>query len=115
MAYNLIGILNTSEKARITCEKLKSEGFIKEFLGFYENVHFQPESLVEDHYRDDSEIHLFTPNLNRAYKAQNILLRMDANMKKGVGKTKVPKQLRYVQLKYLPYLKDKEKVHTRCL
>ncbi len=110
MAYNLIGIFNTTEKARNTCEKLKSAGFIKEFQGYFENANFQPESLVEDHYRDDAVIHIFTPNLNRAYKAQNILLRMGADMKKGVGKIDIPKQLRYVQLKYLPHLKDKEQV-----
>ena len=85
MNYTIIGICSTEKSAFTISKKLIKAGFIKEFPGFFRNTLFQPESLVEDHYLEGNEIYIYTPNLNRAYKAQNILVQMDAQLKKWIG------------------------------
>ena len=81
MTYNIIGIFPTNENAISAATKLKKSGFVKQFEGFVRNTKFQPESLVEDHFIDDNQIAVYTSNLNRAYKARNILLEFGAEIK----------------------------------
>lgn len=85
MNYNIIGIFSTEQYAQSASEKLENAGFIKEFRGYIRNTKFQPESLVEDHYLEKNEIHVYTPNLNRAYKALHILVKLEAEIKDAAG------------------------------
>ena len=85
MTYNIIGIFPTIDEAISAANHLKKAGFIKQFPGFTRNTKFQPESLVEDHFLDENEITVYTPNLNRAHKAKNILLKFGADIKKATG------------------------------
>lgn len=78
-------MFTTDKLAKFASEKLESAGYIKEFRGYIRNTKFQPESLVEDHYLDKNEIHVYTPNLNRAYKALHILLKLEAEIKESAG------------------------------
>lgn len=81
MTYNIIGIFPTIDDAISAANRLKKAGFIKQFRGYTKNSKFQPESLVEDHFVDQNEIAVYTPNLNRAYKAKNILVKFGADIK----------------------------------
>lgn len=83
MTYNIIGIFPTIDDAISAANRLRKAGFIKQFPGFTNNTKFQPESLVEDHFVDQNEIAVYTPNLNRAYKAKNILMKFGADLKNG--------------------------------
>lgn len=85
MNYTITGICSTERIASIISEELIAAGFIKEFPGFFKNTRFQPESLVEDHYLEGNEISIYTPNLNRAHKAQNILIKLNAQLKHWIG------------------------------
>ena len=95
MTYNIIGIFPTIEEAISAARKLTKAGFTKEFRGFTINTKFHPESLVEDHFIDQNEITVYTPNVNRAHKAKNILLNLGAEINKVTGisfeKVKQPK------------------------
>ncbi|KIA90726.1 hypothetical protein [Kaistella jeonii] len=85
MTYNIIGIFPTIDEAISAANRLKKAGFIKQFPGFTRNTKFHPESLVEDHFLDENEITVYTPNLNRAHKAKNILMKFGADIKKATG------------------------------
>lgn len=78
MNYNIIGVFPTVDAAISASSKLLKAGYIKEFVGYTANTNVQPESLVEDHFVDHNEIAVYTPNLNRAYKAKNILEKFGA-------------------------------------
>lgn len=81
MTYNIIGIFPTIDDALSAANHLIKAGYFKQFRGFTNNTKFQPESLVEDHFLDQNEIAVYTPNLNRAYKAKNILVKFGADIK----------------------------------
>lgn len=85
MTYNITGTFPTTQEAISAAINLEKEGFIKQFPGFARNTKFQPESLVEDHFIDENEISVYTPNLNRAHKAKNILTKFGAEIKKVQG------------------------------
>lgn len=85
MSYNITGTFPTIDNALSAAEQLKLAGFIKQFGGFTKNANFQPESLVEDHYLDENKISVYTPNLNRAHKAKNILIKFGAELNKIKG------------------------------
>lgn len=85
MSYNIIGIFPTIDDAILAADRLVKAGFVKEFRGFTKNTKMQPESLIEDHFIDQNEITVYTPNLNRAHKAKNILLKFGADIKKAKG------------------------------
>ena len=85
MTYNIKAIFPTIDKAISAAKQLKAAGFIKQFTGFTKNSKFQPESLVEDHFIDKNEISVYTPNLNRAHKAKNILIKFGADLNKIKG------------------------------
>lgn len=94
MTYTIKGIFLTIEDAISAAKQLTSAGFIKQFSGFTKNSKFQPESLIEDHFIDKNEISVYTPNLNRAHKAKNILIKFggDLNKIKGIYYEKVKKE-----------------------
>lgn len=80
MNYNIKAIF-LAEKTALTCSKiLKSAGFTKIFTGFTSNSNIHPQSLVEDHFVEENNVVVYTPNLNRAYKARNILLALGAEI-----------------------------------
>lgn len=83
MTYNIIGIFPTIDDAISAANRLAKAGYIKQFSGFTANTKFQPESLVEDHFVDQNEIIVYTPNLNRAFKAKNILKKFGADIKRA--------------------------------
>lgn len=85
MTYNIKGIFPTIDDAISAANRLKKAGFTKQFTGFTKNSKFQPESLVEDHFIDQNEIAVYTPNLNRAHKAKNILIKFGAEINKATG------------------------------
>ena len=85
MTYNIIGIFPTIDDAISAANQLTKAGYIKEFAGFATNTKIQPESLIEDHFIDQNEIAVYTPNLNRAHKAKNILLKFGAQINKATG------------------------------
>ena len=85
MTYNIRGIFPTIEDAISAAKELTTAGFIKQFPGFTKNSKFQPESLVEDHFIDENEISVYTPNLNRAHKAKNILIKFGGDLNKIQG------------------------------
>ena len=85
MTYNIRGIFPTTEDANSAAHQLTEAGFIKQFDGFTKNSKFQPESLVEDHFIDENEISVYTPNLNRAHKAKNILIKFGGDLNKITG------------------------------
>ena len=85
MTYNIRGIFPTIEDANSAAHQLTEAGFIKQFDGFTKNSKFQPESLVEDHFIDENEISVYTPNLNRAHKAKNILIKFGGDLNKITG------------------------------
>lgn len=87
MTYNIIGVFPTIEAAIKADRKLNKAGFSREFRGFIINTNFQPESLVEDHFIDQNEITVYTPNVNRAHKAKNILLNFGEEIKNATGIT----------------------------
>lgn len=80
MTYNIVAIFNSVELAQLASKKLLLSGYFKAFRGYYLNTKIQPESLIEDHYLDTQTIHLYTPNINRAYKALRILYRFSAKI-----------------------------------
>ena len=85
MTYNIRGIFPTTDDANSAAQQLTVAGFIKQFDGFTKNSKFQPESLVEDHFIDENEISVYTPNLNRAHKAKNILIKFGGDLNKITG------------------------------
>ena len=85
MTYNIRGIFPTIDDAISAAKQLTTAGFIKQFPGFTKNSKFQPESLVEDHFIDENEISVYTPNLNRAHKAKNILIKFGGELNKIQG------------------------------
>ena len=85
MTYNIRGIFPTIDDAISAAKQLTTAGFIKQFPGFTKNSKFQPESLVEDHFIDENEISVYTPNLNRAHKAKNILIKFGGDLNKIQG------------------------------
>ena len=85
MTYNIRGIFPTIDDAISAGKQLRTAGFIKQFPGFTKNSKFQPESLVKDHFIDENEISVYTPNLNRAHKAKNILLNFGGDLNKIQG------------------------------
>lgn len=85
MTYNIIGIFPTIDDANLAAKILQKAGFIKQFPGYAVNTKFQPESLVEDHFIDQNEISVYTPNINRAHKAKNILIKFGARLDKIKG------------------------------
>jgi pyruvate/2-oxoglutarate dehydrogenase complex dihydrolipoamide dehydrogenase (E3) component len=85
MIYIITGIFPTNDDAISATNQLTADGFTKQFAGFTKNSKFQPESLVEDHFIDENEISVHTPNLNRAHKAKNILIKFGADLRKIRG------------------------------
>lgn len=85
MTYNIRGVFPTTDDANSAAQQLTVAGFIKQFDGFTKNSKFQPESLVEDHFIDENEISVYTPNLNRAHKAKNILIKFGGDLNKITG------------------------------
>lgn len=85
MTYNIRGVFPTTDDANSAAHQLTTAGFIKQFDGFTKNSKFQPESLVEDHFIDENEISVYTPNLNRAHKAKNILIKFGGDLNKITG------------------------------
>ena len=85
MTYNIRGIFPTTDDANSAAHQLTVAGFTKQFDGFTKNSKFQPESLVEDHFIDENEISVYTPNLNRAHKAKNILIKFGGDLNKITG------------------------------
>ncbi|QBO59409.1 hypothetical protein NBC122_02607 [Chryseobacterium salivictor] len=85
MTYTITGVFPTIDDAISAAESLTKAGFIKQFPGFTKNTKFQPESLIEDHFIDRNEISVYTPNLNRAHKAKNILIKFGAELNKITG------------------------------
>ncbi len=114
MTYNIRGIFPTTEDANSAAHQLTVAGFIKQFDGFTKNSKFQPESLVEDHFIDENEISVYTPNLNRAHKAKNILIKFGGDLNKitGIYFEKVKKETHSFntesQLKKRKKLKDQK-------
>ena len=78
MNYKIQAIFATESEANSASSLLHAAGYRKEFLGYTQNAHLQPESLVEDHHSDKNYVTVFTKNLNRAFKARNILSRIGA-------------------------------------
>ena len=78
MNYKIQAIFATESEANSASSLLHAAGYRKEFLGYTQNAHLQPESLVEDHHIDKNYVTVFTKNLNRAFKARNILSRIGA-------------------------------------
>lgn len=85
MTYNIIGKFPSINDAISAADRLTKAGFIKEFRGFTKNTKNHPESLIEDHFIDLDEIAVYTPNLNRAHKAKNILIKFGGEIKKAKG------------------------------
>ena len=85
MTYNIIGIFPTIDEATSAAAQLTKAGYIREFVGFAMNTKTYPESLIEDHFIDQNEISVYTPNLNRAHKAKNILKKFGAAINKAPG------------------------------
>ena len=114
MTYNIRGIFPTTDDANSAAQQLTVAGFIKQFDGFTKNSKFQPESLVEDHFIDENEISVYTPNLNRAHKAKNILIKFGGDLNKitGIYFEKVKKETYFFntesQLKKRKKLKDQK-------
>ena len=114
MTYNIRGIFPTTEDANSAAHQLTVAGFIKQFEGFTKNSKVQPESLVEDHFIDENEISVYTPNLNRAHKAKNILIKFGGDLSKitGIYFEKVKKETHSFnsdsQLKKRKKLKDQK-------
>ena len=87
MNYNIKAIF-LAEKTALACSRiLTSAGFIKIFSGFTSNSNIYPQSLVEDHFVEENNIVVYTPNLNRAYKARNILLALGGEISEDSGLT----------------------------
>ena len=78
MNYKIKAIFTTENEAFSASPVLCAAGYRKEFLGYTQNANIQPESLVEDHKIDKNSVTVYTPNLNRAFKAKNILTRIGA-------------------------------------
>ena len=95
MTYNIRGIFPTIDDAISAAKQLTTAGFTKQFPGFTKNSKFQPESLVEDHFIDENEISVYTPNLNRAHKAKNILIKLGGELNKiqGIYFEKIKKEV----------------------
>ena len=114
MTYNIRGVFPTTDDANSAAHQLMVAGFIKQFEGFTKNSKFQPESLVEDHFIDENEISVYTPNLNRAHKAKNILIKFGGDLNKitGIYFEKVKKETHSFntesQLKKRKKLKDQK-------
>ena len=85
MTYNIIGTFPNINDAISAAEHLTKAGYIREFAGFAMNTKTYPESLIEDHFIDQNEISVYTPNLNRAHKAKNILKKFGAVINKAPG------------------------------
>ena len=75
MNYHIFGIFPTINNALSAAKQLEKAGYVKQFIGFTQNSKIRPEALVEDHFIDENEVTVYTPNLNRAHKAKNILLK----------------------------------------
>ncbi len=78
MNYKIKAIFTNENEANSASPLLYAAGFRKEFLGYTQNANIQPESLVEDHQIEKNCVTVFTPNLNRAFKARNILKKIGA-------------------------------------
>lgn len=86
MNYKIKAIFPTEKEANSASSELFSAGFRKEFNGYTQNALAHPEALVEDHKIEKNSVTVFTPNLNRAFKAKNILAKIGAvstKMKSG--------------------------------
>lgn len=88
MTYTIRAYFNSQEEALKTGKKIASDGFVKEISSYTENSHFHPESLVEDHFIDEKEILVYTPNLNRAFRAFNLLKKSETvSLQTNFGRT----------------------------
>ena len=87
MNYHIFGIFPTINNALSAAKQLEKAGYVKQFIGFTQNSKIRPEALVEDHFIDENEVTVYTPNLNRAHKAKNILLKFGAEINKIQGLT----------------------------
>lgn len=85
MNYKITATFTDLGNALLASEVLKIAGYIKEFSGFTINTNIYPESLVEDHFLDENIIMVYTPNLNRAYKALHILQNFEACITEVAG------------------------------
>ena len=78
MNYKIKAFFNNENEAKVAASVLRTNGFKKEFTGYTQNANIQPESLVEDHYIRKNSVTVFTPNLNRAFKAKNLMAKIGA-------------------------------------
>ncbi|WP_226064497.1 hypothetical protein [Kaistella polysaccharea] len=85
MTYTIAGIFETEHDAISASNQLESCGFIQEFLGYTQNANVRPEVLSEDHFVEKTKVDVYTPNINRAHQAKNILLKAGAIRLKAEG------------------------------
>lgn len=78
MNYKINAVFFSEKEASTAARLLQKAGYRKEFLGYTQNANIRPESLVEDHLINENSITVFTPNINRAFKARNILSKIGA-------------------------------------
>ena len=79
MNYKIQAIFATESEANSASSLLHAAGYRKEFLGYTQNAHLQPESLVEDHHIDKNYVTVLTTNLNRAFKAPWVIETLSKN------------------------------------
>ncbi|KMQ72696.1 hypothetical protein [Chryseobacterium koreense] len=78
MKYKIKAIFPSEKDAEKAASMLRKAGYKKEFLGYTQNANMQPEKLVEENHSEKNLVTIFTPNLNRAYKAKNMMSRIGA-------------------------------------
>ncbi|WP_447950942.1 hypothetical protein [Chryseobacterium koreense] len=78
MKYRIKAVFPSEKDAVNASSILRKAGYKKEFIGYTQNTNVQPEKLVEENYTEKNLVTVFTPNLNRAYKARNILSKIGA-------------------------------------
>ena len=71
-AFFIIKALHRGSNLR--SESPKKTVFLKQFPGFSKNTKLRAESQAEDHLIAENEIPVYTPNLNGAPLAKNILM-----------------------------------------
>ncbi|QDP86407.1 hypothetical protein FNJ88_12905 [Chryseobacterium sp. SNU WT5] len=117
MNYKITATFTELKNATVASELLKIAGYIKEFSGFTANTKIYPESLVEDHFLDENVIMVYTPNLNRAYKALNILKRLEASITEGLGSklkdSKIKITAKHLTFNNKPYINFRNRISTK--
>ncbi|WP_304344413.1 hypothetical protein [Chryseobacterium koreense] len=78
MNYKIKAVFPSEKDAANAASILRKAGYKKEFLGYTQNENTQPEKLVEENHIEKNMVTVFTPNLNRAYKAKNMMSKIGA-------------------------------------